>query len=152
MTKQKNPLFVEGGDEPAQVFVEQIHVFEKSKRWDSFQLDDSTLIHYSKPSAKFVFALTTDWTARGRAVEWGWLPIRERLIEIDTHTRENFFKDLDSEHEKAEESADRARKNNLENFLHDFHEPLRKVSSDINTAQIQSDRRHMKRHERRLNR
>lgn len=149
---RRNPNWVENSDLERTIKTEQIHVFERATRCESIWLNDDTQIHVLKPYGNFVFALTDNWNAKGNPVDWGLEPIMSRLRSINIQARADFFTKLEEEEEKARQSEERARKNKLEDFLHEFHLPLRKASEGINTSLIQSDKKFQRKFEKRIHR
>lgn len=83
----------------------------------------------------YIFSLTHNWGLRGRPVEWGILPIIERLKAIDLWNQGSTWVDqIVQEQEAAQASKDRDRKNNLESFLYEMRPQFAKATNDINTS------------------
>jgi len=91
---------------------------------------------------QYVMSLTKDWSAHGEPVNWGLLPILDKLKRIDNHNNELLFQEVEEQAKKADESRDRARRNQHEDFAHEFHRSFKKTFNDVNTANLEKiDRR-----------
>ena len=93
-------------------------VYRKSSRIESYDLNGQ-LIHFVRPAPYFVFALTKDWRLASEPVEWGLVPIVERLRALDLWHRDLAEESLKSV-EAATLSNERAARNSIEGFLHEF--------------------------------
>lgn len=109
-------------------------VYRKGSRIESYDVNGQ-VIDFVRPAPSFVFALTENWKTNSEPVEWGLVPIVERLKAIDLWNR-----DLAGECIKATErdieSRDRARKNSTESFLYEFRRQFARATNEVNTANL----------------
>ncbi len=112
-----------------------INIMRKNKRCNWYDCGN-LWIGSIEPSADHVFALTDNWSSSGKPCDWGIEPIYQRLKAIDLWSNESLWADLDKEHEEAEASRDRDRKNSMESFLYDFRDQFKKTFNDINTTNM----------------
>lgn len=93
----------------------------------------------------FIFALTDNWTAQGRPVEWGILPILNRIKAIDLwNSGDSVVERVIADYERAEESDRRAARNSIESFLIEFRKPFARATDGINTSLLpKTDKRRM---------
>lgn len=83
----------------------------------------------------FIFALTDDWTAKGKPREWGIEPVLNRLKAIDLwKSGDSVIDRILADYEKAEESERRASRNSIESFLLEFRKPFARATNGINTS------------------
>jgi hypothetical protein len=111
--------------------------------------DDGKLHVYQERGLEdvLVCSLTDDWQTTGEPVEWGLLPILNRLKAHDLasdggHEFWSWFRD---QNRKVDESKERALKNSVESFLMDFRPQFAKATNDVNTANLAKlDKRRIK--------
>lgn len=128
---------------------------ENLKRFDSklfVKKESSGAIHLYRHSslgshspANYIMALTHDWTADGRSVEWGIEVILARLKAMDLwRDNRTMVDELLESYEKNKASERRAFRNNVEAFLYDFRRDFAKATNDINTSCLaKTDKRRM---------
>lgn len=109
-------------------------VLRKSSRVETYDVD-GLLIDFVRPAPSFVFALTHNWKMNGEPVEWGLLPIIERLRMNDLWSRDLADECIRAT-EKATESKEREKASNNEAFLKDFRRQFAKATDGINTANL----------------
>lgn len=115
-------------------------VYRRGSRIEPYDID-GLAINFVRPAPHFVFALTHDWKLAGRPVDWGVLPIMNRLKAIDLWQRDLAEESIKSV-ERASESYQRDMGNSIESFLYDFRSSFKKATADINTASMKKiDRR-----------
>lgn len=110
-------------------------VYRKSTRFETYRLDDDSILRFARPTPHFVFALTHDWRITGQMVDWGIEPICARLKAIDLWKRD-LAEEIIQQEEKNIESAARDRKNTTESFLLDFRKQFAKTFDDVNTSTL----------------
>jgi hypothetical protein len=116
-------------------------IFRRTYRAEVHDLDGDSLV-VLKDAPHFVFALSDNWSANGKPVDWGLEPIMARLKAMDIWGRQSIVDELINEYEKASESKDKDRQNNIESFLYEMHSKVKKSWSDINTSTLsKKDRR-----------
>lgn len=108
-------------------------VFRESSRVESYRLDDESVLHFVRPAPFFIFALTDDWSMNGRPVEWGELPIMNRLRAMDLWNRD-LASDIIDQETKHRKSIERERQNTIESFLLDYRRKFAKTFDDVNTS------------------
>ena len=82
----------------------------------------------------YVFSLTEDWSLQGRPVEWGILPIIERLKAIDLWNNGVTAEDVIQNYEEKAEKGKRHLRNNIEAFMSDFRRGFAKATDSVNTS------------------
>lgn len=114
----------------AEVKEGMIHVFRKSR-------------DLMRPP-HFVLALTDNWQANGKPVEYGALVIMARIKAMDLWRDDTIVEALMKENEKASESKSRDRRNSVESFLYDFRDDFKRTFAYTNTSNFESKTRRMK--------
>lgn len=110
-------------------------VYEMGKIVEYFDYEGMKLgVVRSNP--KFVFALTDNWTINGRPVEWGLMPLLDKLRESDMALNHTLIQDLEKQDEEIEQSKKRDRMNQTEAFLYDFRNQFKKTFSDYNVSTL----------------
>lgn len=84
----------------------------------------------------FVFSLTDSWTPTGRPIDYGVEPVLNRLRAHDLWRDDRFVEEWIKEHEKSVESAERSRRNSVEDFLYDFRNQFHRTFNDVNTSNM----------------
>lgn len=84
----------------------------------------------------FIFALTDDWTAKGKPRDWGIEVVMNRIRAIDLWKNETVVDRLMKDYTKQAESDDRAMRNSMESFLYEFRRDFAKATNHINTANL----------------
>jgi hypothetical protein len=87
-------------------------------------------------SAHHVFALTDNWSSRGKVCDWGIEPICNRLRAMDLWNNEAFMEEFMKENEKVDMGQERDRLNSMESFLYDFRDTFKKTFNDVNTTNM----------------
>jgi hypothetical protein len=114
-------------------------VFRKAKRfvpvieWEGGKL--MTLME----DKQFIFALTDNWTARGKPVDWGIDFVLNRIKEIDAVANEQFFEKMEAENAKIDESKRRSLRNEMEGFWAHERRRFAKATDDILTHSLSKD-------------
>ncbi len=93
---------------------------------------------------QFVFAITDNWQATGKPVEWGELPIRCRLRVIDAMNNPDMFEDIVASYKRREESEDKERRNTFEAMAADMYPAFKKTFYDTNRTGLAKETRRMK--------
>jgi hypothetical protein len=121
-------------------------IYRKSKRCESYQLEDGSLLTYVRPAPHLIFALTDTWKVTGRPVEWGVVPILQRLKALDLWNRD-IVGELEQAYDNEEAANARKRKNDTESFLLDFRSQFKKTFNDTRIANMdmKKDLRRIKR-------
>ena len=113
-----------------------LQVMRESYAHHPYLLDDC-VVYALVPTPHFIFALTDNWTASGKACEWGVEPVLKRLTEIDTWNDHSFVnKDLEKHNKKVDESKAREVNNKIESAVYESHRVFKKTFADINTANM----------------
>lgn len=115
-------------------------VYRKGSRVEPYDVNGH-LINFVRPAPYFVFALTENWKTNGVPVEWGIVPILERLKAIDLWNRDLAEECIRST-EKTTQAIERDRKNSTESFLKEFRTQFARATNGVNTANLDKiDRR-----------
>jgi hypothetical protein len=118
-----------------------IKIYEKSYTYETYDVDGDT-IHFLVPSHSFIMAVTDNWSVRGKPVEWGLLPLIQKIKSIDWHNAQSELHRLEEENEKIKKSKERDFANKAEGFASDFRDSFKKTFSDYNVASLKKkDRR-----------
>lgn len=119
-------------------------IYRTSTRWESYFLDDGNVLTVARSAPFFVTALTHNWHINGKSVEWGYLPIVQRLREIDCQSRD-LAEEVIRQQEERDKSRARHERNLLEDGLRERHSKIKKAFSDVNTSTMEKvDRRRRK--------
>lgn len=121
----------------------QVRVFRRVKRWEMLNFEGN-MIGFLKEDPHLVFALTHDWTVKGRPVEWGLLPIMKKIRECDLWGRDTLADELIASYEKASARQERHIKNEAEAFAGEFHSQFKKTFSDVNVSSLDKTKRRSK--------
>lgn len=120
------------------------YIYRKTTRVDLEVMPFGPMLIY-RPHVQHIMALTDNWQAAGKSVEWGVEPIKARLKAMDMMNNPKYVDELLGRNEKVEESKQRDYKNNVESFLRDFRREFAKSTNDINTSTLSKfDKRRMK--------
>jgi len=109
-------------------------IYRKSTRVERYEIDGVS-IGFVRPAPHFVMALTDNWQMHGREVDWGLIPILQRLQSMDLWNR-NLAEDLIEGYEKKEKQVARDASNKNEDFLREFRKPFAETFKDVNTANM----------------
>lgn len=119
-------------------------IYEVRKKVDWFELDGHKIGHLTD-NPQIVFCLTDTWTIHGKPVDWGLLPILDKLRFSDMALNTSLMEDLEKQDEEMEESKKRDMRNQTEAFLYDFRSQFKKTFSDINVSSLdKTDKRRKK--------
>lgn len=83
-----------------------------------------------------LFSLTENWLPQSEPRHWGIEVVLDRIKAHDLWRDDSFMENYLKQHEKDEESKDRARRNNIESFLYDFRSEFKKTFGDVNTSNM----------------
>lgn len=110
-------------------------VYRKSFRLEHFEVD-GVAITSVRPAPHFIFALTDDWTAKGKPADWGLEPILARIRAIDLWNNETMVDRLVKDLEDDAKASERKRRNDVESFLLDFRRQFARTFNDVNTSTL----------------
>lgn len=116
-------------------------VMRRARKLVAYAFNGGTL-WVSEPNDFQVLPLTHNWQAKGRPVEWGVLPLMERLRSMDAHNDSHdggVIARLEREDEKHEEAKRRHVRSLHEAMAYEQHSVFRKAFKDINTANLRKD-------------
>lgn len=118
-------------------------IYRQYHRIEWYDLDEGKL-GFVRPAPFFIMALTTDWQLKSPSVDWGLLPILDRLKTIDLHERDLAGEYIEN-YEKDSLSNLRQFQNNNEAFLKDYRRKFAKAFNDVITTNLaKTDRRKLK--------
>lgn len=109
-------------------------VYRKENVVDWYEYEGCA-IGFVRPAPNLIFALTDDWTVKGKPVDRGLTPIYFRLQQIDIWKRDLAKESIDSV-EKDKASIDRAVDNHIESFLIENRREFARRTNDINTSTL----------------
>jgi hypothetical protein len=119
-------------------------ILRKDWSWEEYEID-GTVVSFLKPQPYHVMALTDTWSVHGKPVEWGVLPILERLKHIDLWNQGVTANDLQAQHEKVKASKLNDFRNTTEAVLSEMRPQFAKATNDINTSLLAKiDKRRIK--------
>lgn len=113
-------------------------VLRKGQRIESYDVDGVS-IGFVRPAPSTVFWLTDNWCEDGMSVEWGLLPIANRLKKIDLWNNRDVAREIINGHEQKAKSRERDLDNYLESYLKDHRREFARATNDINTANLPND-------------
>lgn len=120
-------------------------IYRHAKRYRTVHLDENTALSYSMDFPQLIICLTDNWSASGKPVDWGILPVVKRLQEIDAWNRAEYLKELETQEEKKKEAGMREFRNETEAFLKEFRPQFSRAFNDVNTANMKKiDKRRIK--------
>ena len=93
---------------------------------------------------QFVFAITDNWQANGKSVEWGEVPLIYKLKAIDAMTNPDFFEDLVASYRANDASEERKMRNSFEAMASEMYPAFKKTFYDTNTTGMDKKTRRMK--------
>ena len=114
-------------------------VFRKVKRFVPVCVSEGFRLLNLISDRQFVFALTDNWTTKGKPVDWGIDDVLARVQQLDCWANQDFFEALDAENDKVDERNRRAMKNEMEAFWSDQRERVKRATSDILTHSLSKD-------------
>lgn len=119
-------------------------VYLKSARYETYEVN-CKVVSFLVPDFKFVVALSDTWSIRGKPVEWGLLPLMEKIRSIDSQNKDAEMYQLEEQFRKTSEAKERDFNNKTEAFLYDFHSQFAKTFKDFNTSTVnKKDKRRIK--------
>ena len=122
-----------------------VRVYCHSFEWKPYEFDGITLLApVDKPY--HVFSLTKNWSYWGERVQWGYLPLYEKLRAVSLEQRDRVFKEIEDSEKRAEEAKERNLKSLSETMAKEMRDVIKIETGDILTHSM--DR---KKDKRRLN-
>lgn len=97
--------------------------------------ESPVLMNITRPTPFYIFALTHDFSLRGRSVEWSWDLIKRQLQKHDAWNQDVMSR-IEEQEVKSEEASLRKMKNDAEAFASDTYSLFKRQFSDINTANL----------------
>lgn len=82
-------------------------------------------------SAQFILPLTDDWTLRGKAVEWGVMPVISKLRQMDSWRDDSGLEKFAAARERHAENKKRATRNEFQAIASDIRSEVARVTNDI---------------------
>ena len=93
---------------------------------------------------QFVMSITHNWQANGQSVEWGELPLINRLSAMDAMSNPELFEEIVASYKKREESEGREMRNSFEAMAADMYPAFKKTFYDTNRTGLEKQTRRMK--------
>ena len=109
------------------------HVMRVGFRPVQYDIDGQTLVVKTRDD-HYVMSLTEDWRLESRPVEWGELPIIERMREIDSHNPDSIVNRMEELNAKADESKQRDFLRRTEDSIREWQPIFKEAVKDINTS------------------
>lgn len=116
-----------------------ITILRRSVKLVPLALEPGVTLWASVPNDFQILPLTHDWSARGRPVEWGILPLMAKIRAMDAWNDSHdggVIKRLEREEQREEESNRRSVRTLHENLAYESHRHFREAFKDINTATL----------------
>lgn len=113
-------------------------LMRKGQKLRPYSFDGGTL-WVSEPNPMQIMALTDDWTAKGAQVEWGILPLMEKIRSMDSHNDTHdggIIARLERNQERMAEAKRREQRSLHEAMAYEAHGAFRKAFKDINTSTL----------------
>jgi hypothetical protein len=89
-------------------------------------------------------SITHNWQANGQSVEWGELPLINRLSAMDAMSNPELFEEIVASYKKREESEGREMRNSFEAMAADMYPAFKKTFYDTNRTGMAKETRRMK--------
>lgn len=124
-------------------------IYREGYYWDTFALNEQDIISVLRLTPHYVFAITHNWSKNGQPVEWGKDKIWERLRKVDLWSKD-IVSELEEQEDKHVEALDKKRRNETEDFLHEFHPKFKKTFSDVRTSNFDMSKDSRKRKEKQI--
>lgn len=119
-------------------------VLRKKYALKVYDVDGQALL-VSERADQYIFALTDNWRPTGEVVEWGVIPIIQKLISIDTWKEDSESARLETHNEKVDKSIERDFANKTEDFAYEWRDSFKETFKDINTSNLKKlDKRRIK--------
>lgn len=110
-------------------------IFRKSLRWEAYELEENVVLRVARPAPHLVFPLTDNWKSQGMPVDWGVMPILDRLRAHDLHNRD-LVRELEKEYDKNKEQLARESHNQAEACASEMRNQFKKAFADVNTSSM----------------
>lgn len=111
----------------------RLSLWREVNQVEYFDLDGISF-GYSYPKKQLVFHMTNNFSASGKPVEWGLVPVLNRLRAMDLKSRPEWFEEFMNLEEKEAKSKERDFENTVESFMYEFRDSVKKTFSDTNTS------------------
>ncbi len=114
-------------------------VFRKTKSYEFVcEWEGQPLLNLMH-NRQFIFALTDDWTARGKPRDWGIDFVLQKIKSIDALANERFLEEMDAANDRIDQSNKRALKNEMEAFWSHERRRFAKATDGILTHSLSKD-------------
>jgi len=100
-------------------------IFQKTKRVIYYDVDGAHM-GFVVPEEKFICPLSEDWSMRSKPVEWGLLPLMQKIRSMDAMNKDAEVYKWEEQERKSQEEKDRNLKNEAEAFASDFRSAFKK--------------------------
>jgi hypothetical protein len=114
-------------------------VFRKVKRFVPVCVDEGFKLLNLIEDRQLVFALTENWTMRGKPVDWGIDDVLGRVQSLDHWANVDLVERLDAENERIDQIRAKDMRNEMEAFWSDNRERVKKATGDILTHSLSKD-------------
>lgn len=119
-------------------------IYQKSKRVVHYDVDGVT-IGFAIPDDKFICPLSDNWSMRGRPVEWGLLPLMQKIRSMDAMNKDAEMYKWKEQEDRIQAQKEKQLKNNAEAFASDFRASFAKEHAYTLTHNLEkTDKRRLK--------
>lgn len=112
------------------------HVMRKHNVYRHLVMNDDAVLFYPVSCPQHVLSLTHNWSMNGEPVDWGLVPLMNKIRAIDTHYGSSEIDALPEMYEQAAVAKKRDFSNKTEAFLKEFRPQFAKTFGDVNTANM----------------
>ena len=114
-------------------------VFRKTKRFEVVSEWEGGKLLNLRECKQYVFALTDNWAASGKPVDWGIDFVLQKVRQSDALANERLFEELDAYNDKVDESKKRTLRNEMEAFWSHERRRFAKATDGILTHSLSKD-------------
>jgi hypothetical protein len=118
-------------------------IYRTSHRFETFWIDSNTSLCVARPAPFLIFTLTHNWSPQGIPVDWGTIPILERLKAHDLRQRD-IVAEMEKDYDKQKASLARDSRNQAEAFAEEMRPRFKKAFADVNTSNMSKIERKQK--------
>lgn len=109
------------------------YLIRKNWRYETYEFNGGVL-RCVRDDPQTVFALTEDWSPKGKAVDWGIEPLIARIREIDGHRSNEINERIEAAYHLREEAKAKDFGNKTEAFAYELRTAVKNDFKDINTS------------------
>lgn len=105
--------------------------------WECHDFGFQDKLLYSRQVPEVIFALTDNFTQKGKPIDIGIEPLMNRIKSIDGWNDFNDSKNVADDLIKAKETADKHKVSEINAFAREWHPEFKKAFKDVNTSNLE---------------